>query len=162
MANPTVTARQVPAGIMLKDGFKTEIALANDPTIRFWEKSVQPPGVDGGEPIDIVTMFNHSYRTAHPRKLKTITPMTARVAYDPKVLQNIVGQVNVRQAITLHFSDYTTWAFWGFLKSFVPSDHSEGNFPEATVTIVPTNVDPSDDSEFGPVYGAAVGTTGEA
>ena len=49
MSAPTVTARGTPAGTKLDDGFSTKVAFAADPTIAFFEKTVQPPGFDGGD-----------------------------------------------------------------------------------------------------------------
>lgn len=135
----TSTARTTPVGTKLNDGFSTQIAFAADPDVGFWERTVKPPGLDGGEPIDITTMFNTTYRTFAPRQLKTLTPITCTVAYDPAVFDQILALINVNGWITVHFPDTSTLDFVGFLKSFEPAENAEGNFPLATITIIPTN-----------------------
>ncbi len=55
----------------LDDGYQTLIEFAENPAIKLWEKSVTPPGIDGGDAIDTTTMLHgpssrllHSQRTA--------------------------------------------------------------------------------------------------
>lgn len=158
MGAPSVTARQVPTGYKLPDGFKTTIAFANKPAVQFWEKTVQPPGFDGGEKIDTTTMLNTTWRTMAARQLKTLTDCEVSAAYDPDVFPDILGLINVPQAITVHFPDNSTLAFYGFLQKFVPDAMEEGKFPEAKLTITPTNWDLSAGTEAAPVFTAATGT----
>ena len=146
------TARQTPGGIMLEDGYSTKIAFAADPDISFWEKTVTPVGIDGGDAIEITTMHNTSWRTMAARQLKTMTNVSLTVAYDPQVYYQIAALVNVEGLITLHFPDASTIDFYGFLKSFTPSEHAEGTHPEATIEIVPTNRHSTTGVETSPVY----------
>jgi hypothetical protein len=141
-----------PVGSKLDDGYSTKITFTADPDVSFWEKSVKPPGVDGGDPIDITTMFNAEWRTAAPRSLKTLTEASATVAYDPQVYDQIVALINVKTWVTILFSDGSGIHFPGYLKSFEPGELSEGGFPEATISIVPTNADPSTGVETGVDY----------
>lgn len=157
MTLPTTT-RVAPVGRHLDDGYQTLIAFAVNPDISFWEKSVKPPGFDGGDPIDTTTMFNTTYRTMASRALKTMTGGQMVVAYDPRVMDLIVAIINVEGAITCTFSDGSTWDFYGFLQSFEPNDCAEGAQPEATVVFVPTNTDPDTGAEVGPNYKTASGT----
>ena len=53
MAAPPVTARVLPTHNIIENGFPTTIALSLNSAINFREKTVMPPGVDGGEMIDI-------------------------------------------------------------------------------------------------------------
>lgn len=145
------TARQTPVGFKLEDGFSTKIAFEGDPDISFWEKTVQPPGVDGGDAIDHTTMHNVNWRTMSPRQLKTLTEFTCNVSYDARVYTQIVAQINVNQEITIHFPDASTLVFYGFLKMFEPGELVEGEPPEATITIVPTNYNPQSGNEVAPV-----------
>lgn len=157
MAAPTVTARSAPAGLKLRDGYSTKIAFKRDPDVSFWERTVTPPGVDGGDEIDITTMHNSDWRTFSPRQLVTLTESTVSAAYDPALFSQILDLVNFNDEVTVHFPDGSTLAFWGFLKNFEPGENTEGEFPEATITIVPTNMDNSG-AEQAPVLTSVAGT----
>lgn len=157
MAEPVVTPRSVPAGIMLDDGHPTVIAFAADPDVSFWERTVTPPGVDGGDPVETETMHNVTWRTRGARKLKEMTESSTTVGYDPGVFAQIVALINVETSITVHFSDGSTLSFFGYLRSFEPSEISEGELPEAEITIQPTNKDPDTGEEQGPITTAASG-----
>lgn len=52
------TTRSAPGGTKLGDGFSTKIAFAADADVSLWEKTVTPPGVDGGDAVDTSTMHN--------------------------------------------------------------------------------------------------------
>jgi hypothetical protein len=154
MAAPVPSPRGVPAGAKLDDGYRTTITVASVPTISFWERSVKPPGIDGGAPVDISTMLSNTWRVMAPRALRTLTNSTARVAYDPRLYSDIVALINVPTTITIHFPDGSSLAFYGFLQNFEPADLVEGTPPEATLTIAPTNYDPVAKVEASPVYTA--------
>lgn len=171
-APPTpAVAMGFPTGIKLDDGYQTIIHFAEDPNVSLWEKSVKPPGLDAGDPIDTTTMRNATWRTQSPRALVTLTEMTIVAAYDPVMYDRAVGDLggavspggypgllNVPTTITVEFPDSTKLAFYGYMRLFEPQDHEEGTQPTANVTIVPTNQDPSDGSEQPPViesYGTA-------
>lgn len=159
MAAPTSTARQTPVGIILGDGFSTKIAFARDPDVSFWEKTVGPPGIDGGEAIDQTTMHNVAWRTKSARTLKTLTDSSLTVAYDPNVYNNIIDNlINMAGSITVHFPDGSKLDFYGYLQSFEPDDLTEGEQPTATITIVVTNFDPVNRVEAGPVLTSVSGT----
>lgn len=155
---PTTTVRQTPAGIRLTDGFSTKIAFAADPDVSFWEKDVKPPGIDGGDAIQTSTMHNVKWRTMASRALRTLTECTTTVAYDPNVYNNITALINVEGAITVHFPDGSTLDFYGFLQKFEAAALKEGEMPEATVTITPTNTDPTTGAESDPVLTSVPGT----
>lgn len=158
MAAPSSTARVAPDGIPLEDGFSTKIAFEHDPNISFWEKTVKPPGLDGGDAIDITTMHNTTWRTFAARDLKTLTEMSTTVAYDPDVYDEILAIINLEGSITVTFPDGSTLDFFGYLRTFEPNDVSEGSQPEATITIQPTNYDPTNDVEAAPVMTEVSGT----
>lgn len=155
---PSPTARQTPAGIKLEDGHSTIITLAADPDVSLWEKSVTPPGIDGGDAVEQTTMHNVTWRPMAPRRLKTLTEMTFTAAYDPDAYNQLVGLINVETTVTVRFPDGSTLAFYGYLKSFEPQELSEGEQPEANCSIVPTNADPVTGAEAGPVLTSAAGT----
>jgi hypothetical protein len=158
MAAPTPTARQDPAGIMLEDGYRTLVTFARDPDIEFWEKGVTPPGLDGGDPIDTTTMHNDYWRSATPRSLVTMTEFECRVAYDPVLYTRIQNLLNIEDTVTVRFPDGSTLAFYGFLRSFEPDELVEGEHPEATIMVVPTNADPVTGDEEAPVLSSVAGT----
>lgn len=161
MAAPSATARGTPGGIQLQDGYQTLITLALDDTIEFWEKSGPPPGMEGGDPIEETTMHNIAWRTFRPRALKTLEPFTVTAAYDPVVYDasnSVETAINREDTITVTFPDSSTLAFYGYLQNFIPQDHTEGEQPEAQLTFVPTNYDPTNDIEAGPVMVEAAGT----
>jgi len=159
MAAPATTVRQTPAGRLLKEGFPIKVAFARDPDIEFAEKAVKPPAIDGGETIDITTMFNTLVRTSYPRTLHTIGPITGRVAYDPLVYSKIRSNlINQNGSITVRFPEGSTLDFYGYLQMFDPQDQVEGQQPEATISIVVTNWDSTNNIEVGPVYTDVSGT----
>ena len=158
MSAPTPVVRQTPVGEKLKDGYQSLIAFAADPDISIWEKTVQPPGLDGGDPVDNTTMHNTSLRTSAPRGLKTMTNSQMTVAYDPQCLLQLLALINVETTITVAFPDGSAWSFYGFLQSFEPAENEEGTQPEATCVIVPTNTDPTTGEEEEPIYTAELGT----
>lgn len=141
MAAPSASIRGTPAGIRLRDGFSTKIAFKRNLTISFWEKSVKPPGLDGGDAIETSTMHNITWRTMTPRSLVTMKEAKVTAAYDPNLYNNILALLNINDEITVKFPDGSTLAFWGFLKDFDPAELVEGTMPLADITIVPTNQD---------------------
>lgn len=133
------TARSTPVGTHLNDGFSSKIAIAADPDISFWEKSVQPPGFDGGDAIDTTTMHNTTWRTLVARSLKSLTEFTVTAAYDPAILDQINAVINVNGWISFHFPDGSAWNFVGYIRVMEPSENVEGEQPELSITIQPTN-----------------------
>ena len=138
----------------LRDGHPTTIAFANFPSVLFWEKTVTPPGIEGGGENDTTTMRNSVWRTRQPKKLKTLSNSTFTAAYDPAVYEDILDMIQDNQLITVTFSDGATLAFWGWVDSFVAGEIREGEQPMATITIIPSNED-DDANEVAPVYTAA-------
>lgn len=126
---------------VLEDGFATIVSFAANPTVKFYEKTITPPGMDGMGPIDVTTMRNTLYRTAAPKKLKKLTAMTMSVSYDDQVFSatEVWAMMQVNQLITITFPDGHTFAFWGFLDKFQPQELGvQEDQPMATVTIEPT------------------------
>ena len=154
---PVATARGVPEGIPLFDGKSTLITFAGDPTIEFWEKTVTPPGIDTGDPIDVSTMHNTEWRTMYTRKLKTLTPSTVTAAYDPQIYTALIAIMGINDVITITFPDGSTIAFYGIVQTAEPGDNAEGEQPEMTITITPTNIDGAG-AEQAPVVVEVAGT----
>lgn len=128
-----------PAGTRLDDGHSTTITFELNTTASLWEVAVTPPGVDGGEPVDITTMRNLIWRTMNPRKLKTLTPANFSAAYESVKLVLIGDMVNKNQLITVTFPNGSTLVFWGYLQRFEPQEIVEGQQPRANCVIQPTN-----------------------
>jgi hypothetical protein len=116
-----------------------------------WVREVTPPGMNGGGPNDTSNMHNTLMRTMAPKKLITATPMSAVVAYDPKVLNIVKRLINVNQQILVVYADLSYHEIWGWLNSFTPSVSKEGAPPEATIEIEPSNQDNSG-NEKKPLY----------
>jgi hypothetical protein len=138
-------------GVYLVDGYQSLITLSTDPDIAFWEISVKPSGIDGGDPIDTTTMHAIVWRTKAARTLLTLMELTSTVAYDPRVYNRLFQHINREQTITIKWPDNTQLAFFGYLQKFEPSDHKEGELPTANITIWPTNWDLANNTPEVPV-----------
>ena len=128
---------------MLTDGFSTIITLASLPLVKLYEKEVTPPSIGGGGPIDVTNMRNVAWRTASAKTLKTLGQISATVAYATEALEEIIDELQENQLITVTFPDTSSIEFWGWLESFTPGSHKEGDQPTAAVVIQPSlrNVD---------------------
>lgn len=142
----------------IDDGHSTTITFAQSPTVRFYEKEVTPPGMQGGGENDTTTMRNTTWRTKAPKKLVTLSSASLTVAYDPVVYDDVVAMVNVNQLITITFPDGSSVAFWGWLDEFTPGAITEGSQPTASITIIPSNQNASG-VETAPDYVAASGAS---
>ncbi len=158
MSTPSPTARGTPSAIHFEDGFSTKVTFATNTTIGFWEKTVTPPGLDGGDPVDQTTMHNVTYRTMSPRHLKTMTPFTLTAAWDPILYTDILALINVKTTVTVTFPDGSTLAFYGFLQKFEPGEFAEGTQPTASITVCPTNADPTTGAESAAALANVAGT----
>lgn len=158
MAAPTPITRQTPAGIHLQEGHGAKITIGADPDVSFWEKTVTPPGMDGGDAIEQTTQFNTLYITKAPQTLIDMTNASGTAAYDPNVYNNIIALINVETTCTVRFPDASTLAFYGFLKSFIPTELVKGQQPEANFEVVCTNYDYANKVEAAPVLTSVAGT----
>lgn len=141
----------------LDDGYQTTVSFSSAPsgwTVILSEKSVTPPGLDGGEANETTTMRNTTYRTFAPRNLITMTPMSFVGAYDDTVYSAALSLLNVLNQITVTFPDGKTLIFWGWLKEFTPNACEDGAQPTANITIIPSNTNDSgtETSPSGTVY----------
>lgn len=158
MAAPTVTARVIPAGGPLPDGYQSFLTFSMDPNIEVWEKTVQPLGQEGGDPIDTTTMHNNTFVTKRPQLLMENTDAVVVAGYRPIAFRALQNIINAEQSITIHFPDTSTIAFWGYLKTTEFAPLTRGEQPEVTLTIVCTNWDPNNCVEAGPVVAEGVGS----
>lgn len=160
MAAPSATTPGTPAGRKLYRGHKTIVVFADNTTIALWTKTAKPPGKDGGEPINNTDMHHNVYRTKRARNLIEHMNAEATFHYDPKAFTQIEAMINREQSITYRFSDGSTYAFWGFLKSWEPDELSEDSTeaPTAKCEFVETDWDPNNHVEAGPVMTEVAGT----
>lgn len=160
MAAPTATAPTKPSGEFLERGYRTAAHIAALPGINLFCKSLKPPGLDGGDPIDTTTQWNDKWRTMVPEALITLTAMTFKAAYDPDIYDEgeLEDLINIETTITLLMPDTSKVAFYGFVQKWDPDEMQEKEQPTGTLTIQPTNQDPDDQSEEPPVYVAPTGT----
>ena len=135
----------------IDDGHSTTVTFADFPTVKFYEKTVTPPGVEGGGENDTTTMLNTIWRTRSPKKLKTLSEGSLNAAYDTEVYSTIITMIQTNQLITVNFADGSKYAFWGWVDSFVPGEIVEGEQPEAEVVIIPSNTDAAG-AEIAPVW----------
>jgi len=135
----------------LDDGFSTIITLENIPTIKLYEKDVTPPGYTAGGPIDTTTMRNIAYRTQAPRQLKSLTQLSATVAYATVAYPDIWAQIGVNQLVTVTFPDESTLSFYGWIEEFTPSTHTEGEQPTAAL-VIQTGMRDNNGDEVAPLY----------
>ncbi len=157
MAAPTPTSRGTPSGLMLENGYRSKITIALNATIEFWEKTVQPPPLDGGPKIKLTTMHNDTVHTYAPSALIDVGDSMITVAYDPNCYNTIKAVLNAKTTITETFADGSTLAYYGYLQKFEPDPLEEGKQPEAKLTIVATNRD-SAGVEYAPVLTSVSGT----
>lgn len=144
----------------LDDGFSTIITLENLPTVKMFEKEVTPPGYTAGGPIETTTMRNTEWRTASPRQLKTLSQVSATVAYATEIVPLVRDEIGVNQLITVTFPDASMVSFFGWIESFTPAQHKEGDQPTAAVVIHPSNRN-SAGAEVPPFYQEAAGESAE-
>ena len=137
--------------LRLDDGHGTFISFANLPTVKLWEKEVNPPGLSGNGPIDTTTMRNSAWRTMAPKQLKSVPQIQATVAYATTAFDDLYAQVGVNQPIIVTFPDNSTVSIWGWIDEFAPGTNVEGEQPTATLTIQPSNRN-DDGDEVAPAY----------
>jgi hypothetical protein len=123
----------------LDDGHATTISFAADTGVLLYEKTVTPPGMDAGGEVDTTTMENSSWRTRDPKLLKTLTNAGMVVAYDPAAYTNLMSLVGVNTSVTVTFPDGHTILFKGWLNTFTPGEHVEGERPTAEIEIIPSS-----------------------
>lgn len=129
---------------IMNDGFSTRIRFNLFPgllPLRAKEKTVKPPGLDGGGPNDTSTMRNTRWRTFQPKSLITLTNMDATIAWDNLLYNTLPRNMNTNGIIQVRFPDAFAVEFYGYLDKFMPNPMKEGEQPTAELTVVPTNQD---------------------
>ncbi len=135
----THTNRIEPPGRPFDEGFSCKIAFSADPDVSFWETVVGAPGLEGGDPVPLTTMFNQTYHTVSPRKLIRLTPFQVQGKFNVTTFDQLRALINDRDGwVSLNWPDDSRYSFPGYLKSFQPAQAQEGNPLEGTIEIVPT------------------------
>ena len=158
MAAPAPTTRVTPVGKRLENGFVSKLTLASDTNISFWEISVQPPGMDGGELIDISDQWNVRYRSKVPQGLIEMTDCVVVAHYDPDLKNQIDDVINVPTTATVLYPDGSTEAFYCVPRSIEYDPLENGTDPRCTITLGTTNYDHTNDVEAGPTVTSVAGT----
>lgn len=140
---------------VLKDGHSTIITLGTTGAVKFYEKTVKPPGLQGGGGNSATTMRNTRWRTQFPKKLLTATEIDITASYDVEVFDDIPPELQKNQLITVTFENGDKVKFYGWLEEFVPNEHKEGEQPTANVKILVSNIHSTTGVETGPVYEVA-------
>ena len=144
----------------LEDGFPTFYTFSASGAAQalFKEVEVTPPGIEGGDPINVTTMRNVTWETMAFQKLKTMAESSMSAQYDPKLYTEIDAMINLNQLITLTFPDASELDFWGALTGFTPGTNTRGEMPTADATVIPSNRD-NTQAEVDPVFREAPTTT---
>ncbi len=160
MASPTTVARVAPTGKKVKEGQGASIAFSRRPGINFWEVTIKPPGQDGGEAVEQTSQLNTTYQQFAARVLSKSTECTVNASYDPDAVNEIKNYLlnATSGSFTIHFPDGSTLDVWGYLQKYEFEDFKMGEQPRITLTIMPTNTDPSTGAEAGPVLTSVSGT----
>lgn len=144
MSAPSATARQAPLGLQLENGHSTKITFGRLPAAKFEEIEVTGHPIDGGDGIDMTSMFNNKVRTYAPRALSDTGEFSIKAGYDPAFKVQIRDTlINQNDQITIRHPDGTTDAIWGWLRSWTPDANVEGTRPTATLVIKTSNRDDS-------------------
>lgn len=159
MTPPAPTARVNPTGVRLKNGYRTLITMSGNASIGLWEKTIGLPGLDGGDAIDITNMHSVTWREMAVRSLMTLTEFQFTAAFKPSSYIDLMAQINVEQAFTIHLPLGYRLVFYAALRVVEFSAMTEGEAPEATCTVTPTNVDPITGGSEPPVLLTTAGTT---
>ena len=154
MANPTHVVRGTPTGAMIPEGFVSKIAINGATSIGFFEISVQPFRIDGGEGIKTTTQFNVRYHTKRPQTLVEIGDINIKAGYAAKEIDAIMALINVEKSITQTWPDGQYCDFYGWLRSFAPDGLESGGLPTASIVICVSNWDATNKVEVGPVWGS--------
>jgi hypothetical protein len=142
---------------LLKDGYRTLVSIGGITAV-FEEISVTPPALDSGGGIDQTTMRNSRYRTKLGKSLITLDTVTLTVAYDPRTYAQVIPILGSNRAITITFPEGSTLVFYAIVSKFDPGEHAEGERPEATLELEPSNLSTAATPlEIAPVF--ATGTT---
>lgn len=158
MAAPSVTARTVPTGYKLPEGFKIAIAYSLRPALNIWEVEGGPAGMQS-QKIDTSTQHNTKWHTFWLSALIEAQDVSGTAGYDPDAMDDLIFLCGAQAGSwTVHMPQNTKYAYWGGCLSFNFPSLRAGQFPMLNYTNVVTNWDPVNRIEAGPAVTQAVGT----
>ncbi len=160
MSAPTPVTRTTPSGTQLTNGKRVTVAMSLDPNIELYEEEVTPPGMDTEDSIETTTQQNVRWMTYAPGDLIRLTEFEMVCGYDPIVYSSLIAVLGIAQTFTVRFPNGAKLSFYGYVRSASPSAMRRREKPKMTVTIMPTNMDPTLCTEEGPVFSAGSGTVG--
>lgn len=160
MSAPVAGTRTTPTGIALENGAKCVFGFAALPAASLWELTCKPPGMDGGDLIDLTNMWNETVKTKAFQDVVDFTDSTFTFQYDPNIYSasQLLGLLNVATTVTIFFPDLSTLAFFGGLRVLEFDPLVRGTVPTGTATVSPTNRDPVAKTEETPVLTSVAGT----
>ena len=160
MAAPVLAARAIPLAVRLDSGYQSLVVFRGYENLPIFEKTVQPPSPNGGDPINTTTMLNQFNETKAPQRLVGDDDSIVVAAYDPAVLATLRSIINVPDSISWIYPDGSAEVYWGYLQKAAKSPLQKDQQPEMTLTIVITNWDPVNCVEAGPVFVNGTGSCG--
>ena len=134
-----------------KTGFGCRITFGTTTGLSFEEIDTAEPGLDGGDPIEIKHNAKTTYVEKFPKALSELTNGSASVTYDPSTVATVLSAINVEQTITHTFKDGDSIAYYGYLKSWVPTGKNDDGQPTADIELVPCGIN-SGGTEAGLTY----------
>lgn len=136
----------------LSESVGATITFASYTSVKFYVKSMSPPNVDAGTPIQTTLLANTKYHTFTTPKLITIGDFNATVSYNSDAMVDAITFVGQNQLITFTWPDGFTWTFYGAIMKFMPGELTPGTQPTATITVHPTMEHPTTLAETAPIY----------
>lgn len=101
---------------------------------------VTPVGYDGGGMIDLTNMYSGSVRPRWHKSLKTLTDLSFTAFYSVEAHMRLFVLVDVNCLVRVRFPENSLLQFYGFMNEFRPNSHREGEPPNATCTIIASNI----------------------
>lgn len=158
MASPSVTARTLPTGYKLPEGFKITITFSRKPALNIWEVDGAPAGMEVAE-INTTTQHNIRYVSKYPSYLVANDDIVGTAGYDPDVMDDLVSLLgDAGGSVTVRMPSNTQHSYWAFLKAWKFGALRVGQFPTGNYAICVTNWDPTNKVEAGVLTTQAAGT----
>lgn len=158
MAAPTVTARTMPTGYKLPEGFKVFIAFSLRPAINLFEGEAAPAGMSATK-IDTTTQHNTKWSTFWMSAIVDPADVSGQAGYDPDAMDDFIFLCGAQSGSwTVHMPQNTKYAYWGGLLSLQFQPLRPKQFPMVNYTACNTNWDPVTKTEAGPSTTQAAGT----
>lgn len=158
MAAPPTLVRGTPAGVKFENGYRCVKAFSGALIVGFFEIETGIPGWDGGDAIDTTTQHNSAVRTMAPRALMMMTEHTVKCALASGSIAEARSLINRRGSVTDLFPDGSTYDYYAYLRKIEFDPFVEGTMPTCTLTVMPTNYDPTNRVEALPVFTDVLGT----